>query len=55
MAEQVILEKQEFEKMTDRIFDQAQLIEELQKANKFLNDQIKDYNKKFGGLKDGEK
>lgn len=54
-GDQVILEKAEFEKMTDRLFDQAQRIEELEKANKFLNDQIKEYNEKFAGGKDDKR
>jgi cell division protein FtsB len=46
-GDNVILSKSEFEKMTDRIQDQADLIKELKEANEFLNNQIKEYNEKF--------
>ncbi len=43
----VMLEDKEFEKMTDRIQDRIDEIKELKIANKFLNDQIDQYNEEF--------
>lgn len=44
------LEKEEFEKMTDRIVKQDEIIKQLKEDNQFLNDQIKEYNEKFAGV-----
>lgn len=52
MPDNVILSTSEFEKMTDRILDQDEEIKELRKANKFLNDQIKEYTEEFTGAQD---
>ncbi len=43
----VIIEESEFKKMTERIQTQSDRIDELEAANKFLNDQIEQYNKGF--------
>lgn len=43
----VQLTNEDFKKMTDRIKEQDDKISELEAANLFLNDQIKEYNKEF--------
>lgn len=43
----VILKEAEFESLITRIKKQDDRIKELEAANLFLNDQIKEYNKEF--------
>lgn len=47
MSRNVVLEEKEFKKMVEEIQKLRSEKEELLKANKFLNDQIKEYNERF--------
>lgn len=47
--EQIVeLSLEDFQLMVERINDQKKRIKELGKINNFLNDQIHDYNQRFG-------
>ena len=51
MSRNVVLEEKEFKKMVEELQKLRAEKAELLKANKFLNDQIREYNERFANAK----
>jgi len=47
MSKKVVLSAEEFKKLVDRIRELEKQLKECNRANEFLNKQIREYNKKF--------